>query len=142
MYSFAQVAAQELGVPLSTIHVTETATDKVPNASPTAASASSALYCAAVMDACSQLSQRLGPFLKSKANGQPGQPTFSEAVKAAYMARVDLCAHGFHATPLITGGQHRSSSKIFAFLDRNFTITVTVIALLSHLMKDQLAISL
>ena len=43
----AQVAAQALGVPLQAVYIAETATDKVPNASPTAASASSDLYSAA-----------------------------------------------------------------------------------------------
>lgn len=40
----AQVAADALVVPLSAIYIAETATDKVPNASSTAASASSDLY--------------------------------------------------------------------------------------------------
>jgi hypothetical protein len=40
----AQVAAAALGLPLSAVYIAETATDKVPNASPTAASASSDMY--------------------------------------------------------------------------------------------------
>ena len=40
----AQIAAQELGIPLADVFIAETATDKVANASPTAASASSDLY--------------------------------------------------------------------------------------------------
>lgn len=43
----AQVAAAALGLPLAAIYIAETATDKVPNASPTAASASSDMYGAA-----------------------------------------------------------------------------------------------
>lgn len=43
----AQIAATALGLPLSAIFIAETATDKVPNASSTAASASSDLYGAA-----------------------------------------------------------------------------------------------
>lgn len=42
--SWRQVAAAALGVPLSAVYIAETATDKVPNASSTAASASSDLY--------------------------------------------------------------------------------------------------
>lgn len=42
-----QVAAQALGVPLSSVFIAETATDKVANASPSAASACSDLYGAA-----------------------------------------------------------------------------------------------
>ena len=40
----AQIAAQSLGLPLSAVYIAETATDKVPNASSTAASASSDIY--------------------------------------------------------------------------------------------------
>ena len=43
----AQIAATALGLPLSAVFIAETATDKVPNASSTAASASSDLYGAA-----------------------------------------------------------------------------------------------
>ena len=40
----AQICAHTLGLPLSSVYIAETATDKVPNASATAASASSDIY--------------------------------------------------------------------------------------------------
>ncbi len=49
-------------MPLSKVYVSETSTDKVPNASPTAASASSDMYGGAVLDACNQINARLQPF--------------------------------------------------------------------------------
>ncbi|KAK9811378.1 hypothetical protein WJX72_002855 [[Myrmecia] bisecta] len=94
----AQVAAAALNVPLSSVYIAETATDKVPNASPTAASASSDLYGAAVANACQQLNERLAPFKAAKPDAG-----FMEIVNAAYMERVDLSAHGFFKTPDITG---------------------------------------
>lgn len=57
-----QVAAQALNVPLSKVFISETSTDKVPNASPTAASASSDMYGAATLDACKQIADRLAPY--------------------------------------------------------------------------------
>ena len=57
-----QVAAQALGIPLSAVFIAETSTDKVPNPSPTAASASSDMYGAATLDACDQINARLAPF--------------------------------------------------------------------------------
>jgi len=57
----AAVAATELGIPPSAVHVEETATDKVANASPTAASASSDMYGMAVRHACRQINARLAP---------------------------------------------------------------------------------
>ena len=104
-----QVAAQELGIPLDRVHIAETATDKVPNTSPSAASASSDLYCMAVIDACSQLRDRLAPFRQphpdeaQKGDAEGKQPSFAEAVQAAYQAMVDLSARGFHAITHITG---------------------------------------
>jgi xanthine dehydrogenase/oxidase len=57
----AQVAAHALGIPLDWVSVGDTATDKVPNTSPTAASASSDLNGAAVQNACEQIMDRLKP---------------------------------------------------------------------------------
>ena len=94
----SQVVAQALGVPMDAIHISETSTDKVPNASPTAASASSDMYGAAAADACAQINERLQPFKTKMRNA-----SFQEIVKAAYLERVDLSAHGFYATPSITG---------------------------------------
>lgn len=56
------MAAQALGVPLSSVFIAETATDKVANASPTAASASSDLYGSAVTVACKEINGRLQRF--------------------------------------------------------------------------------
>ncbi|KAK9866817.1 hypothetical protein WJX84_005780, partial [Apatococcus fuscideae] len=94
----AMVAAQDLGCSLASVHIAETATDKVPNSSPTAASASSDLYGSATADACRQLNERLAPFRET----MPGA-SFAELAKAAYLQRVDLSAHGFYITPDITG---------------------------------------
>jgi len=92
-----QIVAQALGVPLETVYISETATDKVPNATPTAASASSDLYGAAAADACAQLNARLAPYRAAHPDD-----SFLEIVQKAYLDRVDLSAHGFYATPDIT----------------------------------------
>ncbi|KAH0900779.1 hypothetical protein HID58_040282 [Brassica napus] len=92
----AQVAASSFNIPLSSVFVSETSTDKVPNASPTAASASSDMYGAAVLDACEQIIARIEP-VASKHNFN----TFAELVSACYFQRIDLSAHGFHIVPEI-----------------------------------------
>lgn len=94
----AQIVAHDLGLPMSSVYIAETATDKVPNASPTAASASSDMYGGAVADACAQLNKRLLPYRDQL----PGK-TFAEVVLAAHLDRVDLSAHGFYTTPDVTG---------------------------------------
>ena len=63
------MAAHNLGLPLASVFIAETATDKIPNASPTAASASSDLYGGAISDACAQINERLAPY---KAKCGPG----------------------------------------------------------------------
>ncbi|KAL0435421.1 UNVERIFIED_CONTAM: Xanthine dehydrogenase 1 [Sesamum radiatum] len=90
----AQVAASSLGIPLSSVFISETSTDKVPNASPTAASASSDLYGAAVLDACEQIKARMEPMASKHNFG-----SFAELANACYMERIDLSAHGFYKTP-------------------------------------------
>ncbi|MCL7031662.1 hypothetical protein MKW94_008043 [Papaver nudicaule] len=79
----AQIAASAFHIPLSSIFISETSTDKVPNSSATAASVSSDLYGAAVLDACEQIKARMEPIL----------------ALACYLERIDLSAHGFYKTP-------------------------------------------
>lgn len=98
-----QVAAADLGIPLSSVYIAETATDKVPNSSPTAASASSDMYGSATADACAQLNARLKPYREKRPDSD-----FTQLVNAAYLDRVDLSAHGFYATPDITGQSSHS----------------------------------
>lgn len=90
----AQVAASAFNIPLSSVFISETSTDKVPNTSPTAASASSDVYGAAVLDACEQIKARMEP-VALKHNFS----SFAELAGACYMQRIDLSAHGFYITP-------------------------------------------
>ena len=91
----ASIAARALGVPASAIHIAETATDKVANASPTAASASTDLYGGATADACAQLVARLAPYRERLGPDAP----LAALAAAAWADRVDLTAHGFYKTP-------------------------------------------
>ncbi|KAJ6811703.1 xanthine dehydrogenase-like [Iris pallida] len=90
----AQIAAASFNIPLSSVFISETSTDKVPNSSPTAASASSDMYGAAVLDACEQINARMKT-MAVKHN----YASFTELVRACYMERIDLSAHGFYITP-------------------------------------------
>ncbi|XP_027209904.2 xanthine dehydrogenase/oxidase isoform X1 [Penaeus vannamei] len=93
-----QVAARTLKIPASRIFIAETSTDKVPNTSPTAASASSDLNGMAVLNACNTIMQRLEPYMASNPKG-----SWDDWVKAAYFDRVSLSATGFYKTPDISG---------------------------------------
>jgi xanthine dehydrogenase/oxidase len=89
------VAAQALGVPLESVHISETKTDTVANTSPSAASATSDLNGYAILDACNQLNQRLEPYREKLGKDVP----MSKLAHAAYFDRVNLSANGHYKTP-------------------------------------------
>ncbi|KKB12243.1 aldehyde oxidase [Devosia geojensis] len=111
----AQVVAHELNIALRRIRVTPTATDKVPNASPTAGSLGTDLNGMAALDAARTLKRRLVAFAVETFRVHEEQVSFEfEAVRAgsqlvawpdfvemAYAARVPLSATGFYKTPHI-----------------------------------------
>ena len=91
-----QVAATALRIPFEKIHISETATDKVPNSSATAASAGSDLNGEAVLRACNILYERLAPYREKHPDNE-----WDFWVNKAYFDRVSLSASGFYATPNI-----------------------------------------
>mmetsp|Transcript_55845 Transcript_55845/g.181323 ORF Transcript_55845/g.181323 Transcript_55845/m.181323 type:complete len:214 (-) Transcript_55845:197-838(-) len=101
-----QIAAAALRCPIGKIRVADSASDKVPNPSPTAASVGSDINGMA----CEKLAARLRPLRRSLGlgaadGGQEGTEEelsasqWDKLIKAAYMQRVDLCAEGFYITP-------------------------------------------
>ena len=127
-----QVAAQTLGVPLETLRMMPTRTDKVPNTSATAASSGSDLNGAAVKDACETIKARLGSvaavmlaahpdeidfdggFVR-RADGKGEALPFADVVERAYMERVQLSATGFYRTPRIHFDQKAGRGKPFHY---------------------------
>src|SRR5689334_16094137 len=101
-----QIAAQSLGVPMESVRIMPTRTDKVPNTSASAASASTDLNGAAVADACRQLCVRLSKF---------EAPTFAGRAEAAYRARVPLFAQGYYRTPDIHYDPQTGQGKPFYY---------------------------
>jgi len=86
-----QTVASCFNIPLEKVHISETATDKVPNASPTAASISSDLYCQAAKNAADEIMSRLQPYKENE------NMSFEDLVHKGYMNRVNLSAQGFFA---------------------------------------------
>eukprot|EP00794_Sanderia_malayensis_P018318 gene18318-biopygen12265 len=103
-----QIVSETLKVDVSKIHVLETATDKVPNTSPTAASSGSDLNGMAAYNACLEINKRLKPFRKENVS-------WEEAVHSAYFARVSLFATGFYATPNLNYDWNTNSGRLFAY---------------------------
>ncbi|KAK3736913.1 hypothetical protein RRG08_000655 [Elysia crispata] len=88
-----QMASDTLQVPMSLVHISETATNVVPNGLPTAGSVSTDLYGFAVKSACETLNKRLEPVMKKKPKA-----TWAETVQAAFEQGISLSATGFHKT--------------------------------------------
>lgn len=117
----AQIAADGLGIPVNFIRVTGTDTQKVPNASATAASSGADINGAAVNNACDQMRVRLaavaarmlnctpdaikfiaGQAINTLATGENGTKkavSWQEVVKQAWLDRVGLSVTGFYMTP-------------------------------------------
>ena len=57
-----QVASRALEIPVSKIHIQETSTDIIANATPTGGSVGTELHGASVLNACQILSERLLPY--------------------------------------------------------------------------------
>ncbi len=106
----AQVVADAFQVPLASVKITSTRTDKVPNTSATAASSGSDLNGMAALNACNEIKDRLAAYALAAfgvapeftAGGvQVGERTmtFKAFVNEAYLARVSLSAAGFYKTP-------------------------------------------
>ena len=107
-----QVAATTLGVPLATVRLAPTRTDKVPNTSATAASSGADLNGGAVKNACEQLRDRL-----RAVDGGAGMP-WNDLVAEAYRQRVHLSAAGFYRTEGLhwdAATFHGSPFKYFAY---------------------------
>ncbi len=110
----AQVAADGLGISVSLVRVTGTDTQKVPNASATAASSGADINGAAINNACEQMRARLRPVAArllgceaaavelgggfASAPGKSPVP-WPTLVKQAWLDRVGLSVTGFYMTP-------------------------------------------
>ena len=111
----AQVVAEVFQVPLESVKITSTRTDKVPNTSPTAASSGSDLNGMAAFNAASTIKARLVEFAAAKYGCAPDQVVFTPAgveaggtlvpfktlANAAYWGQVSLSSTGYYRTPEI-----------------------------------------
>ncbi|MDF2511585.1 MAG: xdhB [Herbinix sp.] len=131
----AQIAATNFGVPLSYVRIESNNTKRVANTSPTAASSGCDLNGHAVENASikimkrlRELTSRLFPdmevvfengFVYKAAKGSVDyeEPliTFKDLVKKAYFERIDLCDHGFYASPGIHFDRDKGQGHPFLY---------------------------
>lgn len=111
----AQVVAEVFSVPLDSVKITATTTDKVPNTSATAASSGSDLNGMAALAAAETIRQRLAGFAAEHFGVTPESVSFADGmvragnhavpfaklVRMAYRARISLSSTGYYRTPEI-----------------------------------------
>ncbi|WP_299273703.1 xanthine dehydrogenase molybdopterin binding subunit [uncultured Georgenia sp.] len=135
-----QVAATALGVPLETVRLAPTRTDKVPNTSATAASSGADLNGAAVKNACDQIRDRLAEVAARKLGIHPHdvrfvdgrvtglgftdpELTFAEVVRTAYLERVPLFAAGYYRTEGLHWDSTRMQGEPFKYFAYGAAVT-------------------
>merc|ERR1712106_1091486 len=91
-----QVAARVLGVEMIKIHITDTSSETVPNATPTGGSSGTDLNGHAVINACKQIVNEIEPYR----NKFP-EDSWEQTIAKAYENRTQLAAFGFYnSSPL------------------------------------------
>jgi xanthine dehydrogenase large subunit len=135
-----QIAADSLGQPLEAVRIMPTRTDKVPNTSASAASASTDLNGAAVADACAQLRERLAPIAGAMLGCPPEAVRFrdggvsvegeqilsfplEQVAEAAYRQRLPLFAQGYYRTPEIHFDQKTGHGAPFHYFAYGAAVT-------------------
>jgi len=135
------ICAHELGVPMDSVRMMNTATDKVPNTSATAASSGSDLNGEAVRSACAELRDRLRGVAASmlgKDNGSGASLVFEDgriededgagldfrAVAAeAWLRQISLAAAGYYRTPGIRYDRDAGRGKPFHYFAYGAAVT-------------------
>ena len=125
----AQVVAEEFQIDLDQVKITATTTGKVPNTSATAASSGTDLNGMAAQNAARQIKQRLIDFAADKYQvpheqieflpnrvrvGNQEIP-FTDLIKQAYFARIQLSAAGFYKTPKIHWNRDKGEGRPFYY---------------------------
>jgi xanthine dehydrogenase large subunit len=112
MIKVAQVVADVFAVPVESVKISATRTDKVPNTSATAASSGADLNGMAAKIAAETIRARLDAFAATEPEAAGW--SFAELCRRAHLARISLAATGYYATPDI--GYDRPSHRGRPFL--------------------------
>jgi xanthine dehydrogenase large subunit len=145
----AQVVAEEFGIDLDRVQITATRTDKVPNASATAASSGSDLNGMAAQAAARAIKTRMTEFAAAETGVAPDQISFrdnqvfigsrgmpfSEMATRAWQGRVSLSSAGFYRTPKIHWDRDKATGRPFYYFAYGAACTEVVVDVLTGEMK-------
>ena len=125
----AQIVADEFGIDPGAVRITATATDKVPNAPPTAASAGTDLNGMAAREAARAIRGRMAEIAARLLQTRPaairfeggrvlaegGEIAFAELARRCVLDRVSLSSTGFYATPKLDWDRERVRGRPFLY---------------------------
>ena len=141
----AQLAANELGLPFERIKITSTNTSKVPNTSASAASATTDLNGAAVLNAINKLKENLHAYVKKTYSYNTQNVKyknqmiifknkkfkFNDLIKEAYLNRVSLSSTGYYKTPKIYFDKKSFTGKPFYYFAYGAAVSEVLIDILT-----------
>ncbi len=151
----AQVIANAFQVDLERVKITATTTGKVPNTSATAASSGTDLNGMAALDAANQIRDRLVRFACDKWKVAPEDViflpnrvqigatvlSFPDFIRLAYLARIQLSAAGFYATPKIHWNRETGTGTPFYYYSYGASVSeVTIDTLTGEYLVDRVDI--
>ncbi|MBX2848356.1 MAG: xanthine dehydrogenase molybdopterin binding subunit [Acidiferrobacterales bacterium] len=137
----AQIVARGFGVNIDRVAISSTRTDKVPNSSPTAASAGTDLNGMAALDAVSKIKRNLYKFVASHFDVSIDEVaiiddhfciagkknSFEDIIKLAYMNRVPLSSTGFYKTPKIGYDKKSKVGRPFLYYANGAAVSEVII---------------
>lgn len=137
----AQIAAHEFQIDVERVKVTASATDKVPNAPPTAASAGTDLNGMAVRMAVQEIKGRLTAFLAEHCKTTPDKVEFrdnavfagnhalgfAEVAKLAWLNRISLSSAAHYKTPKISWNRDTGQGRPFFYFACGVAVTEALV---------------
>ncbi|MBC2665252.1 xanthine dehydrogenase molybdopterin binding subunit [Novosphingobium flavum] len=137
----AQIVADVFAVPVSSVRITATRTDKVPNTSATAASSGADLNGMAAHYAALAIRDRLCAFLAGAHGCAPEEVSFTaegiragseliplaDAARRAHIGRISLSSTGFYATPDIAYDRAAHKGRPFYYFAYGAAVSEVVV---------------
>ena len=145
MTKISQIAAHDFGIEINNIKITSTDTEKVPNTSASAASATTDINGAAVSNAITNIKNKLNKFIQQhfKYNGKEiiyknnfvkfgnKKISFKKLISLAYFERVSLSSTGFYKTPKIYVNKKTLKGRPFLYFAYGAAVSEVLIDVLT-----------
>jgi len=141
MIKIAQLTAKEFGININDIKITSTNTEKIPNTSASAASASTDLNGAAAINAINRIKNNLKIFIKTKYKYKDNKIiykknqvsfgntkiSFKKLIADAYMNRISLSSNGFYKTPKIYVNKKTLKGRPFLYFSYGAAVSEVIV---------------